>query len=74
LIGVRGLISAGAIVAASVILGQGAIRDAATAVIGVAALLAIVAVRRWRPPRLERLVEPLVVVVAGIAGVLLRGA
>ncbi|HEY8870792.1 MAG TPA: chromate efflux transporter [Candidatus Limnocylindrales bacterium] len=66
--------AAGAIVAASVILGQGAIRDAATAVIGVAALLAIVAVRRWRPPRLERLVEPLVVVVAGIAGVLLRGA
>jgi hypothetical protein len=30
-------------------------------------------IRRWRPQRIERLAEPLVVLGAGIAGLVLRG-
>ncbi len=65
--------AAGAIVAASVILGRGAIHDGATLAIGSAALLALLLIRRWRPAHIERLAEPVVVLVAGIAGLLLRG-
>lgn len=65
--------AAGAIVAASIILGQGAIRDGATLAIGLGALAALLAIRRWRPRRIERVAEPLVVAAAGIAGLLLRG-
>jgi hypothetical protein len=65
--------AAGAIVAASVILGRGAIHDGATLAIGLAALLALLLIRRWRPPHIERLAEPLVVLGAGIAGLLLHG-
>ena len=65
--------AAGAIVAASVILGRGAIHDGATLAIGFAALLALILIRRWRPRHIERLAEPLVVLGAGIAGLLLRG-
>lgn len=63
----------GAIVAASVILGQEAIRDGATLAIGLAALAVLLAIRHWRPRRIERIAEPLVVIGAGIAGLLLRG-
>ncbi|HVA86130.1 MAG TPA: chromate efflux transporter [Candidatus Saccharimonadales bacterium] len=65
--------AAGAIVAASVILGRGAIHDAATLGIGSAALLALVAIRRWRPRRIERVAELLIVAAAGVAGLLLHG-
>ena len=65
--------AAGAIVAASVILGQQAIRDVTGVVIGLATLAALLAIRRWKPPVIERLAEPLVVAVAGIVGLVLRG-
>jgi chromate transporter len=65
--------AAGAIVAASVILGQQAIRDATGGVIGLAALAALLAIRRWKPPVIERLSEPLVVAIAGVVGIALRG-
>jgi chromate transporter len=65
--------AAGAIVAVSVILGRQAIHDATTAVLCVLALTALLAIRRWKPPGLSRLGEPLVVMVAGLAGLLLRG-
>lgn len=61
--------AAGAIVAASVILGRSAIRDGPTFAIAVAAL----AVPRRRRARIERLAEPLVVVVAGVVGLVLTG-
>jgi chromate transporter len=65
--------AAGAIVAASVILGRGAISDGPTAAIGLAALLALLLIRRLRPRHIERLGEPLVVLGAGMAGLLFRG-
>ena len=65
--------AAGAIVAASVILGQQAIRDATGVLIGLAALAALLAIRRWKPPLIERLAEPLVVAVAGVLGLVLKG-
>jgi len=65
--------AAGAIVAASVLIGRGAIRDAGTLVIGLASLGALVAIRRLGPRRVERLAEPLIVLVAGTAGVLIQG-
>ncbi len=66
--------AAGAIVAASVILGRGAIRDLATLTIGLSALAALLVIRHWRPRHMERLAEPLVVFAAGVAGLLIRGA
>lgn len=51
----------------------GAIQDGATLAVGLAALLALILIRRWRPPHIERLAEPLVVLGAEIAGSLLRG-
>jgi chromate transporter len=65
--------AAGAIVAATVILGRGAINDRPTAAIGLAGLLVLLLIRRWRPAHVERLAEPVVVLGAGIAGLLLRG-
>ena len=65
--------AAGAIVAASVVLGQQAIRDATGVVIGLVALVALLAIRRWKPPVIDRLAEPLVVAVAGVVGLVLRG-
>ena len=65
--------AAGAIVAASVILGQQAIRDLTGVVIGLAALAALLAIRRSKPPVIERLAEPLVVAVAGVVGLVLKG-
>ena len=65
--------AAGAIVAASVILGQQAIRDATGVIIGLGALAALLAIRRWKPPVVERLAEPLVVAVAGVVGLVLHG-
>ena len=65
--------AAGAIVAASVILGQQAIRDLTGVVIGLGALAALLAIRRWKPPVIERLAEPLVVAVAGVVGLVLKG-
>ena len=65
--------AAGAIVAASVILGQQAIRDVTGIVIGLATLGALLAIRRWKPPLIERLAEPLVVAVAGVVGLVLKG-
>jgi chromate transporter len=65
--------AAGAIVAASVILGRGAIHDGATLAIGLVALGALLLIRRRHPRHIERLAEPLVVLGAGIAGLLLRG-
>jgi chromate transporter len=65
--------AAGAIVAASVILGQQAIQDATGLVIALAALAALLVIRARRPPVIERLAEPLVVVVAGAVGLLIKG-
>lgn len=65
--------AAGAIIAASVILGRGAIVDGATLAIGLLALIALVLIRRRRPPRIERLAEPLVVLGAALAGLILHG-
>ena len=65
--------AAGAIVAATVILGRGAIQDGATLAIGLMALVALLLVRRRGPRRIGQLAEPLVVLAAGIAGLLLRG-
>jgi chromate transporter len=65
--------AAGAIVAASVILGQQAIRDVTGLVIGLVALVALLAIRRWKPPVIERLAEPLVVAVAGAVGLIIEG-
>ena len=65
--------AAGAIVAASVILGQQAIRDLTGVAIGLAALAALLAIRRWKPPGIERLAEPLVVAVAGVVGLVIKG-
>jgi chromate transporter len=65
--------AAGAIVAASVILGQGAIRDATGIVIFVASLVGLLGIRQRGPARIARFAEPLVVGAAGIAGLLLRG-
>jgi len=65
--------AAGAIVAASVVLGRGAIHDGATLAIAMLALGALILVRRRRPRHIERLAEPVLVLGAGIAGLLLRG-
>lgn len=66
--------AAGAIVGASVILGQQAIRDATTALIAVAALAALLGLRRTRLPVIAGLPEPFVVAAAGVAGLLLAAA
>ena len=66
--------AAGAIVAASVILARSAIIDGPTVVIGLLALLALLAIRRFKLRKVQPIAEPLVVVVAGIAGLVLRGA
>lgn len=66
--------AAGAIVAASVILGRQAIRDPPTVLIALTALVALLAIRRWKPRHLDRLAEPVVVAVAGIVGLLFQGA
>jgi chromate transporter len=63
----------GAIAAAVVILGRGAIVDLATLLIAVAAFAAIVAIRRWKPPVLSALGEPAIVGVAALIGLGLRG-
>jgi hypothetical protein len=55
------------------LLGRSAISDGPTIAIGLAALLTLLVIRRWRPQRIERLAEPLVVLGAGIAGLVLRG-
>ena len=68
-----GAAAAGAIVAASVVLGQQAIRDPTAVLIALLALAALLAIRRWKPAGVERLAEPLVVGVAGMAGLVLRG-
>jgi len=65
--------AAGAIVAASVILGQQAIRDFTGGVIALLALASLLAIRHWKPPIIDRLAEPLVVAVAGVAGLVLKG-
>jgi len=65
--------AAGAIVAATGILGQQAIRDLTGVAIAVAALLALLAIRRFRPPVITRLAEPFVVACAGAIGLALRG-
>ena len=66
--------AAGAIVAASVILARSAIIDGPTVVIGLLALLALLAIRRFKLRKVQPIAEPLVVVVAGIAGLVLRRA
>jgi len=63
----------GAIVAAALILAQQAIIDLPTALIAVVALGALLAIRHWRPPLIAELPEPVVVVAAGAAGLLLHG-
>jgi chromate transporter len=63
----------GAIAASVVILGRGAIVDPATELIAVTALVTLVAIRRWKPRRLVRAAEPMIVVVAGVLGLALRG-
>jgi chromate transporter len=65
--------AAGAIVAATILLGRQAIVDAAGVVIAVAALVALLAIRRWKPPLISRLAEPVIVVAAGAVGLALRG-
>jgi hypothetical protein len=42
-------------------------------VIGLVALVALLAIRRWKPPVIERLAEPLVVAVAGAVGLIIEG-
>ena len=64
----------GAIIGAVAVLGRRALFDGPTVVIGVASLIALLAIRRWKPPILTALAEPAVVLVAGVVGVLLRGA
>ena len=63
----------GAIVAAALILAQQAIVDLPTALIAVAALGALLATRRWKPPLIAELPEPVVVVAAGVTGLLIHG-
>jgi chromate transporter len=63
----------GAIAASVDILGRGAIFDFATTLIAIAALVALVALRRWRLPVLSRVAEPAIVAVAAIVGLVLRG-
>ena len=63
----------GAIAAAVVILGRGALFDPATFLIAFAALAALVAIRHWKPPVLTRLAEPAIVGVAALIGLALHG-
>jgi len=65
--------AAGAITAASVILGRQAILDGPTLVISVVALLTLLAIRRYKPQGLRTIGEPVVVLAAGLFGLALRG-
>jgi chromate transporter len=58
----------GAIIAASVLIGRDAIRDPVQAVIFVAALAALLTIRRFKPRHLTSVAEPVLVVVAAIVG------
>ena len=58
----------GAIIAASILIGRDAIGDGTQVVIALAALSALVAIRRYRPRHITPLAEPLVVAVAGMVG------
>jgi chromate transporter len=77
---VRGFISGvsaaatGAIIGAVVVLGRRALVDGPTVLIAASSLVALVAIRRWKPPFLGSLAEPTVVLVSGVVGILLRGA
>ncbi len=64
----------GAIMGAVVVLGRGALVDAPTVAIALLALVSLILIRRWKPPVLSALAEPAVVLVAGLAGLALRGA
>jgi chromate transporter len=65
--------AAGAIVAASVILGRQAIVDLPALMIALAALAVLLAIRHYKPPVIRTLAEPLVVLAAAIVGLALRG-
>lgn len=58
----------GAILAVSVIIGRDAIRDATQATIALCALLALIAIRRFKPQHVTPVAEPLVIAVAAILG------
>ena len=64
----------GAIIGAVVVLGRGALIDGFTVAIFLGALVALLAIRRWKPPVLTKLAEPAVVGVAALLGLLIRGA
>ncbi len=58
----------GAIIAVSVIIARDAIRDLTQAAIGLASLSALIAIRRFKPPHVTPVAEPLVIAVAAIVG------
>lgn len=63
----------GAIAAAVVILGRGAIIDAFTAIMFLAALVGLVAIRRWKPRYVTRMAEPIIVGIAAMIGLAVHG-